>query len=59
MQGRARKRILGGYNSRAKGIEVWDDGDKYVDISINAAGACVLGYTDPDVDSAVEANPYL
>ncbi len=43
-----------GYYSRAKGVEVWDlDGNKYVDMSINAAGACVLGYADPDVDSAV------
>jgi glutamate-1-semialdehyde 2,1-aminomutase len=43
-----------GYYSRAKGIEVWDlDGNKYTDMSINAAGACVLGYADPDVDSAV------
>jgi glutamate-1-semialdehyde 2,1-aminomutase len=45
-----------GYYSRAKGVEVWDlDGNKYVDMSINAAGACVLGYADPDVDSAVHA----
>jgi len=43
-----------GYYSRAKGVEVWDlDGNKYVDMSINAAGACVLGYADRDVDSAV------
>jgi len=43
-----------GYYSRAKGIEVWDlDGNKYVDMSINAAGACVLGYADLDVNSAV------
>jgi glutamate-1-semialdehyde aminotransferase len=45
-----------GYYSRAKGMEVWDlDGNKYIDMSINAAGACVLGYADPDVDSAVRA----
>lgn len=45
-----------GYYIRAKGIEVWDlDGNKYIDMSINAAGACVLGYADPDVDSAVRS----
>jgi glutamate-1-semialdehyde 2,1-aminomutase len=43
-----------GYYSRAKGIDVWDlDGNRYVDMSINAAGACVLGYADANVDAAV------
>jgi len=45
-----------GYYSRASGVDVWDlDGNKYVDMSINAAGACVLGYADRNIDSAVRA----
>ena len=44
------------YYSRAKGVEVWDlDGNKYVDMSYCGIGACVLGFADPDVDSAVRA----
>ena len=43
-----------GYYSKAKGVEVWDlDGNRYVDMSIGGIGANVLGYADPDVDSAV------
>jgi len=43
-----------GYFSRAKGSRVWDlDGNEYVDMSIAAIGAAVLGYADPDVDAAV------
>ena len=49
MQGRARKRILGGNNSRTKGIEVRDDGNKYADMSRSTAEACVHRHTDPDV----------
>jgi len=42
------------YYSKAKGVEVWDlDGNKYVDMSYCGIGACVLGFADPDVDSAV------
>ena len=42
------------YYSRAKGAEVWDlDGNKYIDMSYMGIGACILGYADPDVDSAV------
>lgn len=45
-----------GYFSRAKGVEVWDlDGNHYIDMSISGIGANVLGYADPDVDSAVVA----
>jgi glutamate-1-semialdehyde 2,1-aminomutase len=45
-----------GYYSAAKGCEVWDlDGNKYIDMSISGIGANVLGYADPDVDSAVRA----
>lgn len=44
-----------GYFSKAKGVEVWDlDGNKYVDMSISGIGANVLGYADPDVDTAVQ-----
>jgi len=43
-----------GYFERAKGSRVWDlDGNEYVDMSIAAIGAAVLGYADPDVDAAV------
>src|SRR5687768_13907384 len=44
------------YFSRAKGVEVWDlDGRRYVDMSYNGIGACVLGAADPDVDHAVKS----
>ena len=42
------------YYSKAAGAEIWDlDGRKYLDMSILGAGACVLGYADPDVNSRV------
>jgi len=42
------------YYSKAKGARVWDlDGREYLDMSIMAVGACILGYSDNDVDSAV------
>lgn len=45
-----------GYYSKAKGCEVWDlDGNKYIDMSISGIGANVLGYADPDIDTAVKA----
>ncbi len=44
------------YYSKAKGVEIWDlDGRKYLDFSIMAVGACVLGYADPDINKAVIA----
>jgi len=44
------------YYSRARGAEVWDlQGNKYVDMSYSSLGACVLGYADEDVDSAVRS----
>lgn len=44
------------YYSRARGVEVWDlDGNRYVDMSHNGVGACILGAADPDVDEAVRA----
>jgi len=43
-----------GYFQKAKGVEVWDlDGNSYIDMSIGGIGANILGYADPDVDSAV------
>jgi len=44
------------YYNRAHGVEVWDlDGNKYIDMSYNGIGACILGAADPDVDAAVKA----
>lgn len=43
------------YYSKVKGVEVWDlDGNKYIDMSTNGIGACILGAADPDVDAAVK-----
>jgi len=43
------------YYGKARGVEVWDlDGNRYLDMSINGIGACVLGAADPDVDEAVK-----
>lgn len=43
------------YYARAHGVEVVDlDGNVYIDMSIMGVGACILGYADPDVDSAVK-----
>ena len=42
------------YFSVARGVEVWDlDGNRYIDMSYNGIGACILGAADPDVDKAV------
>ncbi len=42
------------YYSKAKGVEIWDlDGKKYIDMSIMGVGACILGYADNDVNTAV------
>ena len=42
------------YYSKAKGCNVWDlDGRQYLDMSIMAVGACILGYADDEVDDAV------
>ncbi len=44
-----------GYYSKAKGAYVWDlDGNRYLDMSISGIGANVLGYADPDINSAVK-----
>jgi len=43
------------YYSKVRGVDVWDlDGNKYIDMSINGIGACILGAADPDVDDAVK-----
>ena len=43
------------YYSKASGVEITDiDGNTYVDMSMMAIGACVLGYADADVDGAVK-----
>lgn len=43
------------YFKKAKGVEVWDlDGNKFIDMSYMGIGACVLGYSDPDVNKAVK-----
>jgi glutamate-1-semialdehyde aminotransferase len=42
------------YYSKARGAEIWDlDGNRYIDMSHNGVGSCILGYADPDVDAAV------
>ncbi len=42
------------YYSKAKGCKIWDlDGREFIDMSIMAVGACILGYSDDDVDAAV------
>ena len=41
------------YYSKAKGALVWDlDGKEYLDMLNMGIGSCMLGYADPDVDSA-------
>ncbi len=43
-----------GYFQKAKGVKIWDlDGNEYIDMSIGGIGATILGYADPDVDTAV------
>src|SRR3954471_2190784 len=42
------------YYRLARGCEVVDlDGNEYLDMSTMAIGACLLGYSDPDVTAAV------
>jgi glutamate-1-semialdehyde aminotransferase len=42
------------YYTKAKGCRVWDlDGREFIDMSIMAVGACILGYADDEVDDAV------
>ena len=47
--------IWPGYYSKARGVHIWDlDNKKYLDMSIMNVGACILGYSDKDVDNAVK-----
>ena len=42
------------YYKKAHGVEVWDlDGRRYLDMSYNGLGSCILGAADADVDQAV------
>merc|ERR1711964_148521 len=42
------------YYKSASGVNVWDlDDRKYIDMGGNGIASCVLGYADPDVNSAV------
>ena len=44
------------YYQSCDGVEVTDlDGNRFIDMSINGVGACILGYADPDVDKAVRS----
>lgn len=43
------------YYDKAKGCKVWDlDGNKYIDMSYMGIGACILGYSDEDVNTVVK-----
>lgn len=43
------------YYSRAKGCRVWDvDGNGFIDMTTCGIGACLLGFSDEDVNSAVK-----
>ena len=43
------------YYDKAKGCKVWDlDGNEYIDMSNMGIGACILGYADEDIDTAVK-----
>ena len=43
------------YYDKAEGCKVWDlDGNEYIDMSYMGIGACILGYADEDVNTAVK-----
>jgi glutamate-1-semialdehyde 2,1-aminomutase len=43
------------YYKKAKGVYLWDmDGNKLLDMSLMGVGACILGYADRDVNTAVK-----
>ena len=43
------------YYKKAKGVEIWDlDGNHFYDMTIMGVGACILGYADEDVNTAVK-----
>ena len=42
------------YYSRAKGSKIWDLEDReFIDMSIMAVGACIIGYADDEIDETV------
>ena len=44
------------YYQKALGPYVWDiDGNRFLDMSLNGVGACVLGHADPEVNAAVHS----
>ena len=43
------------YYDKAEGCKVWDlDGNEYIDMSYMGIGACILGYADEDINTAVK-----
>lgn len=41
------------YYDKAEGCYVWDlDGNKYIDMSYMGIGACILGYSHPEINAA-------
>ena len=43
------------YYTKAKGCSIWDlDGREFVDMTTTGIGACLLGYADDDVNTAVK-----
>ena len=43
------------YYKRAKGVEIWDlDDVHYIDMSIMGIGACVLGYSNEEINKVVK-----
>lgn len=43
------------YYTKAKGCSVWDmDGREFVDMTTTGIGACLLGYSDDDVNASVK-----
>ena len=42
------------YYSKAKGSKIWDlEGREFIDMSIMAVGACIIGYADDEIDETV------
>lgn len=48
------------YAEQAKGCEIIDtSGNRYIDMSLNGILACILGYSDPDINEAVLRRVHL
>ena len=42
------------YYTKAKGSQIWDlEGREFIDMSIMAVGACIIGYADDEIDETV------